>query len=263
VNGGVHVIAVGIAAPGLPDWHSAQTVLSGAAPYVETALPPYTPSLLPPNERRRAPPAVRHAFRAAEDALKAAPGTAGGLATVFASSDADMDIIHRICLALSAPAPAISPTDFHNSVHNAAAGYWSIAASARGPSDTLSAYDGSFAAGLLQAAARVSVDDIDTLLVAYDVPPPVPLDAARSIRSTVSVALILSSRADRSIGGLQLECNVRGGLATMADAGLEALRLSNPAARALPLLRLLALRQSGTVLLETSGEHHLRVQASA
>ena len=35
---------------------------------------------------------------------------------VFASSDADLAIIHRICVALTATPRLISPTDFHNSV---------------------------------------------------------------------------------------------------------------------------------------------------
>ena len=76
---------------------------------------------------------------------------AASLATVFASSDADLAIIHRICLALTATPRLISPTDFHNSVHNAAAGYWSIAAGARAASTTISAHDGSFAAGLARS----------------------------------------------------------------------------------------------------------------
>lgn len=259
MNQELHVAAVGLAAPGLPDWEGVQAVLRGEAPYLASELPPHHTSLLPPNERRRAPPAVRLAFRAAEDAMTRLPQTAAGLATVFASSDADMDIIHRICSALSSATPMLSPTDFHNSVHNAAAGYWSIAVKARGPSSTLSAYDASFAAGLLETAAQVQVDGGDTLLVAYDVPPPFPLNTERPIGTPTAVALVLSRSPQGSLARLRLECLAGGASTAMADAGLEALRRSNPAARALPLLRLLALRQAGSVLLENNAAGCLRV----
>ena len=47
----------------------------------------------------------------------------------------------------------LSPTRFHNSVHNAPAGYWSIATQSREPSTSLCRDDESFQAALLEAAA--------------------------------------------------------------------------------------------------------------
>src|SRR5581483_6334579 len=147
----VFVDAIGFAAPGMEDWESARRVLRGEAGYEPKALSLYQPNLLPPNERRRAAPAVRLAFRIAEDAMR----TSSFKPSVLATSDADTSILHRLCTALAQPQRAVSPTDFHNSVHNAAAGYWSIAAGAKPPSTSLSAYDASFAAGLLEAATFV------------------------------------------------------------------------------------------------------------
>src|SRR3546814_10360262 len=80
---------------------------------------------------------------------------AGDLATVFAGSDADMAILQRISAALATPERIVSPTDFHNSVHNAAAGYWGIGTGSRAPSTTLAGYDASFALGLLEAGLQV------------------------------------------------------------------------------------------------------------
>jgi hypothetical protein len=262
VSAPVYVTAIGLAGPGLASWDAARAVLAGAEDYVAAELPPYQPQLLPPNERRRATPAVRQAFRAAEDAVARAPRPAAELATVFASSDADMSIIHRICGALSEDSRIISPTDFHNSVHNAAAGYWSIAVGARGPSNTLCAYDASFASGLLEAAAQTSAERCDTLLVAYDVPPPEPLNAKRPIGSAFSVALVLSPAATAA-PALRLEVSPEGEETAMEHAALEALRLSNPAARALPLLRLLAAGRSGTVLLDNNGSGLLHITVTA
>jgi hypothetical protein len=262
VSRAVRVSAIGLAGPGLAGWEASRAVLLGEAPYAAAELPPYQPQLLPPNERRRATPAVRQAFRSAEDAVARAPRPAAELATVFASSDADMSIIHRICAALSEPSRIISPTDFHNSVHNAAAGYWSIAVGARGPSTTLSAYDASFAAGLLEAAALVLAEGCDTLLVAYDVVPPDPLNAKRPIGSAFSVALVLSPDGAAAAPRLRLELADGSSATRMDDATLEALRRSNPAARALPLLRLLAGPASGTVLLDKDGSGLLSVSVA-
>jgi hypothetical protein len=263
LSAAVCVSAIGLAGPGLAGWEASRLILNGTDAYVAAEAPPYQPQLLPPNERRRATPAVRQAFRAAEDAMARSPRPAAELATVFASSDADMSIIHRICAALSEDSRIISPTDFHNSVHNAAAGYWSIAVGARGPSNTICAYDASFATGLLEAAALVLTDGCDTLLVAYDVPPPEPLNVKRPIGSAFSVALVLSPAHDAAAPRLRLHVARNGAPTTMAQPALEALRESNPAARALPLLRLLAAGECGNVLLDNDGSGLLQVDVEA
>ena len=198
--------SVGLAAPGLPSWQEGRATLRGETALVSAPLSPHTPTMLPLNERRRATPAVRLAFRAAEDAMQGTALPAASLATVFASSDADLAIIHRICLALTATPRLISPTDFHNSVHNAAAGYWSIAAGARAASTTISAHDGSFAAGLVEACAQVLVDDCDVLLVAFDLPAPEPLNSRRSIAHPVAAAAVLT-RQPTAHSMAALTCN--------------------------------------------------------
>jgi hypothetical protein len=245
----VFIEAVGLAAPGLPSWAAGSAALRGGHPYLFEPLPPHSPAMLPPNERRRATPAIRLAFQAAEDAMAASTLPAASLATVFASSDADLAIIHRICVALAGTPRFISPTDFHNSVHNAAAGYWSIAAGARAASTTLGAHDGSFAAGLLEACLQVAVDACDVLLVAFDLPAPEPLHAKRPIAHPAAVALVLTPRRSaNSLATLACATTVEAESA-MADDALEKLRLGNPAARAFPLLERLATREAGKIVL--------------
>jgi len=245
----VFIESVGLAAPGLPSWREGRATLRSELPYVNTPLPSHTPSMLPLNERRRATPAIRLAFQAAEDATQATTAPAAGFATVFASSDADITIIHRICLALSVTPRLISPTDFHNSVHNAAAGYWSIAAGARAASTTISAHDGAFGAGLLEACSQVLVDDCDVLLVAFDLPSPEPLHAKRFVACPAATALVLTRQPTaRSLAALT--CATTDEVETTLGGGaLEQLRLGNPATRALPLLRSLALGHFGQLVL--------------
>ena len=255
----IHLSGIGLAAPGLPGWSDGARVLSGESPYVDAELPPYTPERLPANERRRASQVVRLAFRAAEDAVRSSSAVLSELAAVFATADADLAITSRILSALAQLPRVISPTDFHNSVQNAAAGYWSIGTSAQRPSTTVAGHDASFAVGLLEAAAMVHVDRIDTLLVAFDAPAPEPLLEKRPVLKPVAVALLLTAEATAStIATMQIEL---GGEYTsvLASSALESLRTSNPAARALPLLELLAKRQAGAVFLERAGRQRIRV----
>src|SRR3546814_13275789 len=96
----VYLHAIGLAAPGLPDWPQARGMLRGEATFQPEPLAPYAQPLLPPNERRRATPVVRQAFRVAEAAI---PGRdAGDLATVLAGSDSELALVNRISAALAA-----------------------------------------------------------------------------------------------------------------------------------------------------------------
>lgn len=257
----VYLQAVGFAAPGMSGWQAACAVLRGEAAYVPAPLTPHAPLLLPVNERRRATPGVRLAFHAAEDAMQTAATPASALATVFASSDADLAIIHRISSALAGAPRLVSPTDFHNSVHNAAAGYWHIATAARTASTTLSAYDASFAVGLLEACSQVSIDGRDTLLVAFDLPAPEPLHSKRPMSHPASVALLLTREPDeRTSGTLFCSLTRNEPESTLEDPALEALRLGNPATRSLPLLQMLARGQSGRAILPASNGNALAVE---
>jgi hypothetical protein len=244
-----YIEAVAFAAPGLPDWPSAEPVLRGEQPYSANELPVYQPALLPPNERRRASPTVRMAFRVAEAATQASSIAAADLALVFASSDGDLHIAQRICAALAEPQRFISPTDFHNSVHNAAAGYWSIASLARGPSTAIAAYDHSFSVGLMEALGMVLIEQQPTLLATYDLPAPTPLLDKRTVQHAVGVGLILTpKRTANTLAKLSAK-STDSAATPMNEAALEAMRVGNPAARALPLLQLLAYRRSGSVAL--------------
>ncbi len=251
----LQLLSIGLAAPGLASWEQALPVLRGEAAFAPSELAPYAPQLLPPNERRRAQPAVRQAFRAAEAAC--AGRDASQLATVFASSDGDLSILNRICTTVLQPPCAVSPTDFHNSVHNAAAGYWGIATGARAPSTTIAGYDESFALGLLEAGLQVQAEQTPVLLVAFDVPAPEPMRGARSAALPASCALWLRPPAgDGAIDGAlaTLRLSVANAAdSRLDDAALEAQRLANPVLRALPLLQLLARGARGRVSLPLGG----------
>ena len=238
----VRVAGIGIAGPGLPNWPVAAEILRGVRTYQSEPWPRYKPERLPANERRRATSLVRLAFQACEEAIADEAMEASTLASVFASSGGDMDISTRICEMLAQDQTALSPTQFHNSVHNAAAGYWSIATSARGPSCSLSGHDGTAAAGLLEAASLVAHEQQPTLLAVYDIPTPAPLHAKRPIDEPLAWALVLLP-ADQGCGPvLQMDCLPAAAFASSpaVPEHLHALYSGHPAGRGLPLLQLLA-----------------------
>jgi hypothetical protein len=248
--------------PGLPDWALARAVLAGAQPYVYAATTVPAPALLPSNERRRCGLAVKIALAVGAAALEGGAQDAAGLVTVFTSSTADGDTCHAICEQLAGSEHLISPTRFHNSVHNAPSGYWSIATRSMAASTSLCGYDASFGAGLLEACALVQAERAPVLLIAYDAPYPEPLLAKRPVRDAFGVALLLAPPAQLKASG-RLELSLSDAPPEpLADAGLEALRRNVPSARSLPLLRLLARGAAGAAVLEYLGRPNLAVKVA-
>jgi hypothetical protein len=245
-----YVSGIGMLGPGIDGWRDGVEILTGRKGYVSapTVLP--TPAMLPAAERRRTGRVVKLALAVALEATQQAGASPKQLASVFSSSGADGHICHEICQALALPAREVSPTRFSNSVHNAAAGYWSIATGSMSESNVICAFDASFCAGLLEAMAQSSVEQRDMLLVAYDTEYPPPLHAKRPIPDGFGIAMVLTPAAtEKSLAKLELELTDIA-FETLAEPALEALRGSIPAARALPMMRLLAARQAGRAIIE-------------
>ncbi|MFO1424681.1 MAG: beta-ketoacyl synthase chain length factor [Candidatus Competibacteraceae bacterium] len=266
------VESVGLMAPGLAGWSASQAVLTGQRPYAAESMPATMATLLPANERRRVTATIKLALQVAQEAMAQValtpdPSPSNGrgelsVRTVFASSGGDSEIVDKICVALTQPDRPVSPTHFHQSVHNTPAGYWAIATGSMQPSLSLSAYDGSFVAGLREAAALAWADQARVLLVVYDLPMPFPLAERRKIVAPFGVALLLNPAAtvDR-LALLRLASDASGQPAgRLDDASLERLRAGNPAARGLPLLRAIARRAAGRVILSTSEDTALSVE---
>jgi hypothetical protein len=237
---------IGLVTQGINDWQQASLVLQGDPDYQAGELPPLKPSMLKPNERRRTTRTIKIALQAAEQALQNRTDRES-IASVFSSSEGDLDIIDQICLALTEEGRPVSPTQFHNSVHNAPAGYWSIGTSSRQGSSSLGGLNGSFAAGLMEAAVQCSVEQTPVLLVCYDQPPPELLQPFMPISSPFSIAMLLTAETDNCMARLDLNTQSDGIESVMSKPALEKLRLSAPSARSLPLLEALAKGQSANI----------------
>src|SRR5262245_51846444 len=191
------VVAEGVAfwAARLPSWDVARAVIRGEqlAPQASAARP--APALLGPTERRRAPDTVAIALEVAARACEAAGRRPAELPAVFASTHGDLAISDYMCATLVATPTLISPIKFHNSVHNAAAGYWSIGTASYETYTAISAFQYTFGTGLLEAATQAACEGKPVLYTAFDIEAKGALSAMAPSRGLLGVALVLALAA--------------------------------------------------------------------
>ena len=121
------LVGIGAWGPGFNDWPTLKQLLlsdSLEQSNLETSTP--KPEVIPANERRRAPLPVKAAVDVSWQALQQSGIPSDQVACVFGSGLGDTEITDYMCRVLTTPEKQLSPTKFHNSVHNAAAGYWTI-----------------------------------------------------------------------------------------------------------------------------------------
>jgi hypothetical protein len=256
-----YVSGVGIAADGLPGWRRSQPMLAGRTGYRTCRAADQDLNILPHNERRRTTRTIRLALQAAAEATEDSGIEVDKMPTVFASADGDGDVVDRICRSMQLEGHPVSPTDFHNSVHNAPAGYWSLCTGSRAASTSVSAGEYSFATGLLEAATQLAGSAAPAvLMVSYDLPLPAPLQSRSLIRAAFSVALLLTKdRLPGSRALLQIGFRTGAAIETSCGDTLDTLRTGNPAGQSLPLLCRLAVGAAGDVVLRSSSTTHLRI----
>lgn len=260
----VGILGVGLLAAGLEGWPVGREVLAGTRSFDPSTVPDPDASLLPANERRRSSDCVRWAVQVAQEAIVQSGLDPRDVATVFASSGGEMDVLDKLCRALATPERVVSPTLFHQSVHNTAAGYWGIATSCQQSSTALSCYDDSCAAGLLEAVTYACVEECPVLFVGYDLPAPAPLNGARPIASAFAAALVLTPSVERALATADLALTAAAGreVSRLSDGEVEQLRLDNPAARLLPLLHALATNRRHTINLNLLDDQRLVVEVA-
>jgi hypothetical protein len=238
----LYVEGIGFWASRLPGWDVARDVLRGdAKPPVAVATRP-SPTLLPPAERRRAPDTVAVALEVAARACESAGRDPRLLPSVFACTHGDLHISDNICDTLAKTPTLVSPIRFHNSVHNAAAGYWTIATGSTKPYTALSAHGYTFGQGLLESAAQAICEQTPVLLVAYDIEARGPVATMQPSRGVLAGALVLSQeKRERNVARLVLEVEPDAGVhQSAARASNAALVEGNAMMNALPLFEALA-----------------------
>lgn len=262
------VVAEGVAfwSSRLPGWDIARAVIRGEQAAPETPASRPAPILLGPTERRRAPDTVAVALEVAARACAAAGRSPADLPAVFASTHGDLAISDYMCATLVAAPALISPIKFHNSVHNAAAGYWSIGTASHAPYTAISAFHHTFGAGLLETVVQIACEQQPVLYVAFDVEARGALSTMAPSRGLLGIALVLAPASAAARPGCR-RLAVRVGAQEVCDptpsrsaaAGLVA---DNALAPCMPLLEALAMDAPATLQFTLGKRAGLSVQVS-
>lgn len=116
-----------------------------------------------------------------------------GCATVFGSEHGEIQIAVDQMVMMQDGEGRISPARFKNSVHNTAAGLFSIAANNKGFTTALAAGADTFPLSLLEAMALLKAGDAKhAVVVVADEPLPEPIEDASS-HAAMAIALALST----------------------------------------------------------------------
>lgn len=203
---------------------------------------PLKPGIIPARERRRAPQLVKMAVEVMQQACTMAGCEPDDVAVVFSSAMGDMEITDYMCKALAESPRLISPTRFHNSVHNAAPGYWSIATASHSPASAVSAHEFTASMALLEAAIQSAEEDLPVLVVTQELAAPVALAETCPSEQPFSAAFLLAPRGSggAALCTLQLTVVQRACEWPALPGSLQASLASNFGARLLPLMAAIA-----------------------
>ena len=247
-------------APRTPGWDIARPVLRGERLANPQPAPRPAPGILAATERRRAPDTVAIALEVAVRACESAGTDPRELPSVFACTEGDTAISDYMCETLARTPTLISPIRFHNSVHNAAAGYWSIGTGCTQPYTALTAHRDTFGEGLLEALVQAEAGGRPTLLVAYDIESRGPLATMAPSRGIVGAGLVLAPAAgDRSMARLRWRA-VPGSERTVVEPRNAELVAGSAMAHCLPFLETMAQEQDRRIRLGLSPSLSLEIQ---
>jgi hypothetical protein len=198
------------------------------------------PTQLPPRLRRRTSLLTRMAVDALEEASEAGGTTLAVARVILSSTWGELETTVDLLGQLAVPNGPISPTAFHNSVHNTATGYLSIATGNRTGASAIAAGPGGLAMGMLEAFMLLHAEADDVLLVCADerVPPPFAPEGATH---ALAVAFHLASEPGGAVNR-RVHLEASGTDAEPAAKGMDFLFETVS-----PVIRALAGGQAGVV----------------
>jgi len=205
--------------------------------------------LLPAALRRRTSVATRVAFAAAERACRDADADPAGLATVFTSSLGEINVTDRLCSDIAHERYPLSPTQFHNSVHNTASGYWSIAVGSAQPAMAMAGYQDSFALGLLESWCQLQSGVKEILLVCYEEKPvQMLLPDNQWIGCAIAFVLSGTGEGNRGRASIGMPFTLRN------EKGMQDYGFASPAMAAMELYKAVEKGDSGRIAISPDGE---------
>lgn len=198
--------------------------------------------------RRRATGLTRIAVEVFHQATSRAGCDRDTIPSVWATSNGEHTTAIKILGMMRRGEGKLSPTHFHNSVHNTAGGYASIALGNHSPSTTITGGVEVVASSFLEAACHLEAAAEDVVVVLADEPLQSPFDCSEGA-ALLALAFCLSSRSE-------------GAGAVLTDFRRDTVAPVKHRERfgplyvggGLPLLERIVLRRPGTVALEVVSE---------
>lgn len=237
----VTITGVGLWTRGLHGWRDLAGHLHDGVAFADAEFEAPRPQAIPARERRRAGLTINLAVEVMHQACDMAGVDKAAIASVFTSALGDTDVTDYMCRKLATDVKLLSPTRFHNSVHNATSGYWSISAVNRQPSSFVGGFRESFACGLLEAASCGIALDVAVGLAGYDVANQAPFGDVLPVSETLGLALVM--QPGEHAPGWRMELAVNAGTCAAplpAHAALRRLADANPMGTGLALLEAMA-----------------------
>lgn len=239
-----NLVGIGAWGPGFNNWQELKTHLLNKAEDTDTKPITPKPAIIPANERRRSPLPVKIAVETSWQAAQQSTIAPQDMACVFGSGLGDTDITNYMCRALNSELKQLSPTKFHNSVHNAAAGYWTISTGCMKSANSIAAYHNTAGLALLEGISQSAFQNEIMLITLFD---DKAHNAYRDIfacDTAFSAALIVTPHhmhQDKSLATIALSLNNQEyPKQELNNAHLNTLYQQNPAAKILSVLEVLA-----------------------
>lgn len=239
----MYLQSIGIASRFINGWIQAQAILTGTEKVDLESNVKFKTTILKPNEARRTSETIKMVLQTCEESMTQSSFDAQQLYSVFVSSDGDPNILQSICSELASEDKFVSPTQFHNSVHNAPAGYWTIGQQSMKGANSLACGESSISGGLLEVQSLLETSEEQVLLTCFDLQSPQPLSSARKIAYSMANSFILTkNKTEHSLFSLEINrLNASENEAmVMEDGFLDKLRTDSAAGKSLAFLQAVA-----------------------
>ena len=185
----INIVGVGIWSEFFSNWDEFCLALAGGAAPQATAL---QPELIPAKERRRATLSVKMAVEVMDQACRMSKLVPSEVATVFASANGDVATKDYLCRTLDTAPQTVSPTRFHNSVHNAPVGNWAIATHCKLPANAMSAFLYTASMAFLEGAIQAIEENMPVLVCFQELASPDAIKPICDSDKSISTAVLLA-----------------------------------------------------------------------
>ncbi len=266
---GFQILGVGAWGPNFQNWPELSAILNGEKLAAHEIKGP-KPEVIPANERRRAPLPVRLAVESSWQAVNDAGLDPAELPCVFVSGIGDTQLTDYMCTVLATDNKALSPTKFHNSVHNAAAGYWTISTGCTQAANSVAGFQESVSLAMMEALIQCQAEQRPLLITFYDAPSSEVLCGLLKNDVSFAASIVIAPRG-YSETRLDFSARVKQHQLKQAENHwpeldvqkmLQSCYAKNPSAKILSLLKLLASvepRSSGVIELPLSQQTSLQI----